>query len=168
MVETTRELCDYAASYGINTTLENHGFFCNGSDRILRILEAVDRPNMRLTMDVGNFQCVDESSEAAVKKCLPYAQIIHLKDFYIRDKDALPGQTQMFNCSDGAWFETMGGKMLRGAITGQGDLNLRGIIRMIKAYGFDGYISIEFEGMEPCEIATEICLNMFRGFWDQV
>ncbi len=164
MIEGTRELCDYAAQYGITTTLENHGFYCNGSDRLIRILDGLDRPQMKMTLDVGNFLCVDEYNIAAVKKCLPYAQIIHLKDFYIRSKDQLPGQNEMFNCDNGSWFETLGGMMLRGAITGQGDMPVRQIIHMIKESGFDGYISIEFEGMEPCRRATDICLSMTRAF----
>ena len=164
MLEGTRELCDYAAGYGITTTLENHGFYCNGSDRLIRILDGLDRPQMKMTMDVGNFLCVDEYNIAAVKKCLPYAQIIHLKDFYIRSKDQLPGQNEMFNCDNGSWFETLGGMMLRGAITGQGDMPVRQIIHMIKESDFDGYISIEFEGMEPCKRATDICLSMTRAF----
>lgn len=164
MIESTRELCDYAAQYGITTTLENHGFYCNGSDRLIRILDGLDRPQMKMTLDVGNFLCVDEYNIAAVKKCLPYAQIIHLKDFYIRSKDQLPGQNEMFNCDNGSWFETLGGMMLRGAITGQGDMPVRQIIHMIKESGFDGYISIEFEGMEPCRRATDICLSMARAF----
>lgn len=164
MVEGTRELCDYALQYGINTTLENHGFFCNGSERVLRIFDAVDRPNMKMTLDVGNFLCVDEYNIAAVQRCLHKAQIIHLKDFYIRTKAQLPSQNEMFNCNNGSWFETMGGQMIRGAITGQGDLPIPAIIEQIKASGFDGYISIEFEGMEPCDRGTEISLNMARAF----
>lgn len=165
MIEGTRELCDYALSYGINTTLENHGFFCNGSERVLRIFEALERPNMKMTMDVGNFLCVDEYNIAAVQKCLPLAQIIHLKDFYIRTKEQLPSQNEMFNCNNGSWFETMGGQMIRGAITGQGDLPIPAIIRYIKDSGYNGYVSIEFEGMEPCDRGTEISLNMARAFF---
>lgn len=162
MVEGSRILYDYAAQRGIYMTIENHGFFCNGSDRVLRLLEAIDRPELKLTMDVGNFLCVDEYPHGAVQKCAPFAEIIHFKDFYIRDKDKLPGQAEMFNCDNGSWFETMGGKMLRGSITGQGDIDLWSIARHIKASGFDGYISIEFEGMEPCRRATEISYNMVK------
>ena len=164
MVAGTRELCDYAKQYGIDTTLENHGFFCNGSERVLRIFDEVDRPNMKMTMDVGNFLCVDEYNLAAVKQCIHKAQIIHLKDFYIRRKEQLPSQNVMFDCNNGSWFETLGGQMIRGAITGQGDLPIPEIINVIKNSDFDGYISIEFEGMEPCDRGTEISLNMARAF----
>ncbi len=163
MVEGARELYDYAASLGVTTTLENHGFFCNGSDRLIRLIREIDRPNISMTLDVGNFLCVDEYEYAAVKKCIKYAKIIHFKDFYIREKSKLPGQTEMFNCDCGSWFETLGGRMLRGSIVGQGDLDIWEIARIIKGSGFDGYVSVEFEGMEECEQGTRISLDMARA-----
>ncbi|MBR6790066.1 MAG: sugar phosphate isomerase/epimerase [Oscillospiraceae bacterium] len=168
MVRNAAVLCDYAAEKGITIVLENHGFFINGSDRILRMIEAIDRPNVKMTVDVGNFLCVDEDPVAAVKRCLPLAEMIHLKDFYIRKKSLLPDQTEMFNCNNGSWFETMGGRMLRGSILGQGDMDIWEILRTIKASGFDGYISLEFEGMELCEQGTEISLAMAKAIWDRV
>jgi len=168
MVKNGTILVDYAAEKGINIVMENHGFFINGSERILRLIEAIDRPNLKMTVDVGNFLCVDEDPVAAVKKCLPLAEMIHLKDFYIRKKELLPDQTEMFNCNNGSWFETMGGKMLRGSILGQGDMEIWEILKMIKASGFDGHISLEFEGMEECCQGTEISLAMAKAIWNKV
>lgn len=168
MVRNGTILCDYAAEKGITIVMENHGFFINGSERILRLIEAIDRPNLKMTVDVGNFLCVDEDPVAAVKRCLPMAEMIHLKDFYIRKKEQLPDQTEMFNCNKGSWFETMGGKMIRGSILGQGDMDIWEILKTIKHSDFDGYISLEFEGMEPCEQGTEIGLAMARAILDKV
>ena len=39
---------------------------------------------------------------------------------------------------------------------------------MIKHSGFDGYISLEFEGMEPSEQGTEIGLSMARSILSRV
>ncbi len=161
MIEGVQELCDYAASFGINTTLENHGFFCNGSDRVLRILDAANRPNMKMTLDVGNFNCVDESSLGAVKKCLPMAQIIHMKDFHIRTANQFPTADIS---KYGSWIPTVGGQFLRGSITGQGDLPIAEIIELIKNSDFDGYISIEFEGDETPELGASASLEMVRGY----
>ena len=165
MVDCVRELYAYAKTKGITTTLENHGFYVNGSERLIRILREATCPDLGMTLDVGNFLCVDEYSLGAVKKCLPYAKIIHLKDFYVRDKEALPGQNEMFNCDNGSWFETLGGMLLRGAITGQGDLPVEKIIKEIVSSGFDGYVSIEFEGMEPPQRATRISFDMAKAFF---
>lgn len=165
MLDGIRELYEYADKKGITTTLENHGFFCNGADRIIRLINASGCPNLKMTLDVGNFICVDEDPVAAVKKCLPYAAIIHFKDFYVRKKDRLPGQTEMFNCNNGSWFETLSGKMLRGSILGQGDLDIPTIVQMIKDSGFDGYLSLEFEGMEECHQGTTISFNMTKALF---
>lgn len=167
MVEGVREIYRYADERGIATTLENHGFFCNGADRLIRILRAADCPNLKMTMDVGNFMCVDEDPVAAVRKCLPYAAIIHFKDFYIREKNRLPGQTEMFNCNNGSWFETMAGRMLRGSILGQGDIDIPGIVHEIVRSGFNGYLSLEFEGMEECKQGTEISFAMTKALFSR-
>ena len=168
MLDGIRAIYEYADKKGIATTLENHGFFCNGADRLVRLITAADCPNLRMTMDVGNFMCVDDDPVAAVKKCLPYAAIIHFKDFYVRNKDRLPGQTEMFNCNNGSWFETLSGKMLRGSILGQGDLDIPQIVKLIKSSGFDGYLSLEFEGMEECHQGTEISYNMTRALFETI
>lgn len=168
MVKNGSLLCDYAASKGITIVMENHGFFINGSERVLRLIEAINRPNLKMTVDVGNFLCVDEDPVAAVKRCIHLAEMIHLKDFYIRKKEQLPGQTEMFRCGGGSWFETLGGRMIRGSILGQGDIDIWEVLRVIKHSDFDGYISLEFEGMEPCEKGTEIGLAMARAIWEKV
>ena len=167
MVDGIQRLYEYADRKGIATTLENHGFFCNGADRVIRMITAADCPNLKMTMDVGNFLCVDDDPVAAVKKCLPYAAIIHFKDFYVRKKERLPGQTEMFNCNNGSWFETIGGKMLRGSILGQGDMDIPEIIRTIVSSGFDGYLSLEFEGMEDPRAGSIAGLQAARYYTER-
>src|SRR5699024_1838246 len=54
IVAGAKEIARYAATQGITTSLENHGFFVQSADRIRRILHAVDEPNFRTTLDVGN------------------------------------------------------------------------------------------------------------------
>ncbi len=138
-----KEIAQYAAPKGITTSLENHGFFVQASERVRRVVRAVDEPNFATTLDVGNFVCVDEDSTVAVPANLPYAMIVHLKDFYIRTPEHDPGE---------GWFRSRGGKYLRGAIVGNGDLDLWSIGAAIRESGYDGFVSIEFEGHEDCLI----------------
>ena len=58
--------------------------------------------------------------------------------------------------------------ILRGAILGQGDMNIPRILSIIKKSGYDKEISIEFEGMEENKAATEYCLDTVRYFWDKI
>lgn len=152
-------IADYAAQYGMVTSVENHGFYIQASDRIQALVHAVNRPNFKTTLDIGNFVCVDENPVVAVRANIPLASMVHIKDFYIRPSDRNPGE---------GWFQSTGGNYLRGAIAGQGDLNLWSILRIIKHSGYDGYLSIEYEGMEECRKATQIAFDNVRRIWDEV
>ena len=167
MTVACRRIADYAAQFGITTTVESHGFFVNGSDRVIRLINEVNRPNYKLTLDVGNFMCVDENSVVGVIKSLPYTVMIHLKDFYYRPSYRNPGGTTEFDCR-GQWFTTSNGNFLRGAIIGQGDLDMWEIIRLIKNYGYDGCISVEFEGMEDCEVGSKVGMDNAKRIWNEV
>jgi inosose dehydratase len=152
-------IADYAAHYGITTSVENHGFYIQNSDRVQRLIHAVNRPNFKTTLDVGNFLCVDEDPVAAVKRNLPYASIVHLKDFNTRPSYRNPGE---------GWMQTLSGNYIRGAIVGQGDIDMWEIIRFIKNSGYDGYISIEFEGMEDCKTGARIGMDNALRIWNEV
>ena len=188
-VDAVRELADYAATLGMSTTLENHGLYVNGADRMVRLLNAVDRPNVGMTLDVGNFLCVDDRPEVAVAKCIKYADMIHLKDFYIRKKDRMLPQAGMYTAgakpakpyvmptpeefrkmppSLGYVGTASGLNILRGSILGQGDMDIWAILKTVKDAGYDKEVSIEFEGMEDCVAATDICLKTARYIWDRV
>ncbi|WP_299302069.1 sugar phosphate isomerase/epimerase [uncultured Brachybacterium sp.] len=146
IVAASKEIAQYAAAKGITTSLENHGFFVQSAERVRRIIHAVDEPNFLTTLDVGNFVCVDESPEVSVAQNLPYAMVVHFKDFYLRPADAAPGA---------GWFRSRGGKHLRGAVVGNGDIDLRAVARAIKESDFTGFAAIEFEGWEDCLLGCE-------------
>ena len=146
IVAASKEIAQYAAAKGITTSLENHGFFVQSAERVRRIIHAVDEPNFLTTLDVGNFVCVDESPEVSVAQNIPYAMVVHFKDFYLRPADAAPGA---------GWFRSRGGKHLRGAVVGNGDIDLRAVARAIKESDFTGFAAIEFEGWEDCLLGCE-------------
>jgi len=159
IIEGSRQIADYAAQFGITTTIENHGFSVQLSDRVQRVLFEVDRPNFKTTLDIGNFLCVDEDPMVGVMNNLPYASLIHVKDFYIRPFDEDPGE--------GRWIRTTHGNFLRGSIFGQGEVETRRILKYIKQSGYDGKLTLEFEGMEECREATRISLNNVRRLWEE-
>lgn len=158
IVQACRTIADYANRFDITTSLENHGYYVQISDRVISLVDAVDRSNFRTTLDVGNFVCVDENPLTAVQKVISYASMVHIKDFYIRNANLNPGQ---------GWFKSSGGNYLRGAIAGQGDLPLWDILRVVKSSGYDGYLSIEFEGMEESRLGTRVALENVRRIWDE-
>ena len=165
MVDAAGTIADFAAGLGVTTLVENHGFFVNGCDRVERLVRTVNRDNYSLLLDTGNIACVDEDPSAAAKRLAPLCSMIHLKDFYIRRRD--PGDATSFDCA-GSWFTSMAGRYLRGAILGQGDLDIYEILAAIKGAGYDGDIVIEFEGMEDARYASKVGLDNARRIWDAV
>jgi len=146
------QIADKAKTYGIVTSIENHGFYVQGSERVQRVILAVNRDNFRTTLDVGNFLCVDEDPECAVLNNIGYASMIHFKDFHIRRHVTDPA----------GFIKTLHGRYLRGAVTGDGDVDLPSICKIIKNSGYDGYLSIEYEGREECKFACTRAIKNVR------
>lgn len=146
------QIADKAKTYGIVTSIENHGFYVQGSERVQRVILAVNRDNFRTTLDVGNFLCVDEDPECAVLNNIGFASMIHFKDFHIRRHVTDPA----------GFIKTLHGRYLRGAVTGDGDVDLPVICKIIKNSGYDGYLSIEYEGREECKFACTRAIKNVR------
>ncbi|MCL6445864.1 MAG: sugar phosphate isomerase/epimerase [Alicyclobacillus sp.] len=159
MAAACQRIADYAAQYGITTSVENHLYYVQQSDRVQRLIQTVNRPNYKTTLDVGNFLCVYEDPVVGVKKNIAYASMVHLKDFYYRPSYRDPGA---------GWFRTSTGNFLRGAIFGHGDVDTWEIMRVLKRSGYDGYASIEFEGMEDCLVGSQIGMENARRMWAEV
>lgn len=157
MVDGAKEIAQYAAQYGIISSVENHGLLMNGSERVRRLLYLVDEPNFKTTLDVGNFMSVDENPTVAVAANAPYASIVHLKDFYIRRTN--PGE---------GWNRTPGGQYILGSIVGYGDLDMTGIVTGILEADFDGFVSIEFEGIEDALLGASRGLANAQRIFSEV
>lgn len=135
-----REVTEYAASKGIRTCTENHGYFIQDSGRVEELIREVGNPNYGWLVDIGNFACADEDSVHAVTIAAPYAFHVHAKDFLARPLgEESPGE---------GWFPTRHGRHLRGTVPGHGVIPIRPCIEILRSAGYDGYLSYEFEGME--------------------
>jgi sugar phosphate isomerase/epimerase len=147
LVEGAQTIADHAAELGITTTVENHGMSMNGHERVARLVHAVDRPNFRVTLDLGNGLCVGEVPGRTVSGLLDVAAAAHVKDFHIRR--SIP--------SDG-WLKTLAGDYLLGTIPGHGDLDLRALLALV-ATKPDLPVTLEFEGLEAAPGAVELGLK---------
>jgi sugar phosphate isomerase/epimerase len=153
VVPAIREVADYAESRGVRTSLENHGFYMQDSRRVERLIRAVAHENFGLTIDMGNFLCVNEDPVAAVRRLAKYAQMAHVKDFHVRPKKTTPPT---------GWFQTPTPVALRGAIVGHGVIDIPAEIKLLKKVGYNGYVSLEFEGMEGPLEAVKLGLDYLR------
>ncbi|MCL1887637.1 MAG: sugar phosphate isomerase/epimerase [Kiritimatiellaeota bacterium] len=143
-----RMVTEYAAAKGVVTTVENHGRFCQDSARVASLVGAVNHPNFGALVDIGNFVCVDEDPVVACGNLAGMAKHVHAKDFHLK-------AGFLDNPGEG-WFMTRGGNFARGSIIGHGNVPVRQCLANLKRAGYDGTVSIEFEGMEENMTALRV------------
>jgi sugar phosphate isomerase/epimerase len=143
-----RAVTEYAAAKGIITMVENHGFFCQDSGRMAALVSVVNHPNFGVLLDIGNFLCADEDPARAAGNLAAMTRHVHVKDFHVKSgNEYAPGE---------GWFRSRSGNYLRGAIVGHGSVPAVQCLGSLKRVGYDGYVSIEFEGIEDCLKALRI------------
>ena len=156
LADGCRMVTEYAKTVGLVTMVENHGFFCQESRRVEQLVNAVGNENFGLLIDMGNFLCADDDPAEAVGRLAKYAKFVHAKDFYFKSGDgADPG--------DG-FFMTRGGHYLRGAVIGHGCVPITQCLRALRRSGYNGFVSIEFEGCEDNEWAIRTGLDNLRRY----
>lgn len=143
VVKACKEITEYAKTKGIKTCIENHGTFFQDSHRVAAVVNGVDNENFGALVDIGNFMCADEDPAVAVGNVAPYAVHVHAKDFVFK-------KGTEFIPSDG-FFMTRGGNYLKGTAVGHGVVPVLQCMRILKNAGYDGYVTVEFEGYEPAE-----------------
>ena len=139
IAEGARQVTAYAETLGIKTCTENPGYIAQDSYRVEQLLNAVAHDNYGLLVDIGNFLCAAEDPAMAVSRVAPYVVHVHLKDMLYRS--APTGSCTAM---------TRGGNYFCGTVVGEGDVPVKKCLKIIKATGYDGFISLEYEGAEDC------------------
>ena len=123
-IDGLHRLGEFAAKSNINVIVENHGSYSSDGDWLLSVMQGVNRKNVGILPDFGNFcirhennQCAEEFDKyKGTEMWMPYAKGVSAKTF---DFDAAG------NC-----IETDYPRMMK----------------IIKNSGFKGIIGIEYEG----------------------
>lgn len=154
IVPGVREVAEYALQQGVRTCSENHGMIMQDSRRMEYLINSVNHENYGWLVDIGNFLCVDEAPEYAVGVAAPYAVHAHVKDFlYKRGTEMMP---------EGHWLTTRGGNYLRGTVVGHGVVPVCSCLKTLSRSGYDGYVSVEFEGAEETAQALSQAIAYLR------
>lgn len=156
LADSYRRVTEYAKTLGLKTCIENHGFFAQDPERVEKLINAVGNDNFGALVDMGNFACSDADHAYAVGLLAPYAIHVHAKDFH-KLSGMLPDPGE-------GWFRSRGGNYLRGSIIGHGNVPVQQCVDILKRSGYDGYLMIEFEGMEDPLKGIRIGVNNLRRF----
>lgn len=141
IVEGLTAAAEYAHKAGVRLALENHGKLAGRGDQVRELVGEVRLQSgcdaFGANPDTGNFMLVNQPSHEAIEQVAPYAYMVHFKDF----RSALPSETeQIYTALDGSrWV---------GTAVGEGEVNLGACISALRDAGFDGWLSVEYEGVE--------------------
>lgn len=130
-----------AAENGVLLALENHGQLAGRSDQVRELIEEVRHLSgtdvLGANPDLGNFLLVDQDSVEAVTELGPLAVMAHLKDF-----------SEVDASHEGFAFTSLAGRRYVGRAIGEGVLDLAAGVSALRAAGFDGWVSLEYEAEE--------------------
>lgn len=119
-----RKIASLGKRKGIVMALENHGG--TTADQLLSLHRDVKSDYLRFTLDTGNFpptSSVGPDTYSSIERCAPLAAIVHAKFFNILED----GRDRDFDWSR--------------------------IHSLLAAAGFNGFLSVEYEGQDPDEPA---------------
>ena len=129
VVDSLAALAPKAADLGLVLALENHGGLpCTGQEQV-SVIEQVNSPALRATVDVGNYMQGNQSPTDGTTTAAGHAAYVHVKD----NKRTDPA---------GPWNQ------FAACTLGQGDVDIPACLDILAAGGYDGYVALEYEGAE--------------------
>jgi len=138
IVEGLRASSAYAASKNVVLALENHGRLCGKADQVLELIREVGSPSFRANPDLANFTGVSDDPVEATRKLTEFTVHVHCKDIKIvPPQQVAAGERRRAD-----------GTALRGCALGEGSVDLSACLQVLREAGYDGYLSIEYEGRE--------------------
>ena len=84
-----REIGDYAGEQGITYCFETHPGICVNAAGMLRTMQDLDHPHLRLNFDTGNINFYNEHANVleSLHEVVTWVKHVHLKDSYCKFKD---------------------------------------------------------------------------------
>lgn len=135
--ERLRAAGDAAREHGVTITLETHpDLGTNGAVQV-ETMQAINHPNVRVNFDTANITYYNENTDAVaeLKKSLGYVATVEFKDH---------------SCELETWDFP---------VVGQGKVDFKTIVAMLKQKAYAGPVTIEFEGTKGVELTQEQTLQ---------
>ncbi|MBC7286531.1 MAG: sugar phosphate isomerase/epimerase [Armatimonadetes bacterium] len=154
VAEGLAELLPLARERGIVLTIEDFGSTLSPHQTSGECLEVCELagPELRLTYDTGNMIMGEEDPVDFLRKTAHLIVHAHAKDWELLPAD-----------HEGPAVVSRSGKKYRGTVVGQGVLDYPAIIAALKAIGYEGYISFEYEGPgDQVEAARQGCAYLLK------
>ena len=129
VIDAYGKLADEAAKRGVVMGLENHWGLGRTAAGVMRVVNAVDSPWLRTTLDTGNSL---ENQYTEYEALANSAVLVQAKTYF----------------GGGIWYTL--------------DIDYQRVAKTLRAAGYKGYISVEFEGKEDWRTGVPKSLAMMR------
>ena len=129
VIESIERLLPRAEECGVVLGLENHWGLGRTAAGVMRIVEKIDSPWLRVTLDTGNFL---EDSQAQMERLAPACCLVQAKTYD----------------GGGKWYTL--------------DIDYAWVAKLLASHGYQGWISLEFEGQADPEVAVPASLARLR------
>ncbi len=131
------ELLRMCANYDITLTIEPHGVYTTNAEGLLRIMSLSDSPYLAINFDTGNVEVAGNDAVETLKAVVKHVKHVHVKDV---------ARAQTGDHETGV---TAGGAI------GDGDVDIKGCLDVLKCVGYEGCLSIECQGVEALKKSVE-------------
>jgi sugar phosphate isomerase/epimerase len=132
VIASIEKLLPRAEECGVVLGLENHWGLGRTAAGVLRIVEAIKSPWLRMTLDTGNFLEQSYAQMEAMAASPAGIALVQAKTYF----------------GGGRWYAL--------------DLDYARIAQMLRAHGYRGWISLEFEGNEDAATGVPKSLALLR------
>lgn len=151
-LRAVREVYDYAETVGVKAIYEPQGYIFNGVKGIGRLLREVDR-DIGIVCDVGNMYEYGDELMPFVHAFADRVAHVHIKDVTLTPDNPT-----------GYGYMTRQNEYMTEVLFGQGIVPIAEAIQVLKAHGYDGYYSLEYNPHEEGSAEIDACI----AYMDQI
>jgi sugar phosphate isomerase/epimerase len=124
VMQAMERLVPEAEKAGVILAVENHGGVPGTGEEQVELIQKINSPYLRATVDVGNYMGCGQEGVDGTALAAPLCAYVHFKDFK--------------KLEDGS---------LGACVVGKGDVDHAECLRLLKEAGYDGYVALEYEGV---------------------
>lgn len=129
VVENLKRATEYAAKKKLVLALENHGGIPLTGEEQTAMIEQIDSPHLRATIDVGNYMSGGQEGVDGTRAAAKYCRYVHLKDFLKVPSDKKKWGWDIKPCT-----------------VGVGAVDHEACLKLLAAANYRDWVALEYEG----------------------
>ena len=152
-LDAVRQIFDHAAKYNVMTVFEDQGYLFNGVEGFERFLLEVDR-KVGVVADMGNILQTDQLPEPFITAFGHRIVHTHIKDAKYKKTPQLPEN----------WIPTLSGGGFYPCSLGEGIVDVKKCISLLRAQDYDGWYALEFAAGSGGRDAFASCISKIESW----